>query len=304
MAVPKGRDLQFTPLCLCAFVRERRTGLFLISHEEVQLVADARAVQHEFEGEKYRQASAHQKEWGTQLIAGLDLRDTDRILDLGCGDGTLTAQLAARVPNGCVLGIDASKGMLDTARKHEATNLEFQVCDIRDLTLVEEFDVVFSNATLHWVLDHRTFLQRVHRALHPGGYLRFNFGGDGNCPAFLRVIREAMSCPEYATCFTLFEWPWYMPAVGEYEQLMRESPFAEFKVWGESADRHFRDKDAMLKWVDQPSLVPFLPRLPDHARASFRDYVAGRMIEETIRPDGTCFEAFRRINVFARRGAS
>jgi len=71
---------------------------------------------HEFDGKKYEKASAHQREWGTRLISELDLQGTERILDLGCGDGALSAQIADLVPDGEVVGIDASHGMIEAAR--------------------------------------------------------------------------------------------------------------------------------------------------------------------------------------------
>ena len=67
---------------------------------------------HEFDGKKYTAASTHQKEWGAKLIHELSISGTEKILDLGCGDGALTAQLAALTPQGAVLGIDASYGDL------------------------------------------------------------------------------------------------------------------------------------------------------------------------------------------------
>lgn len=104
---------------------------------------------HEFDGNKYKAASAHQKEWGTKLIQELNISGTERILDLGCGDGALTAQLAALTPHGTVIGIDASYGMIETAQSHVAKNLSFEVRDINELNFENEFDIVFSNATLH-----------------------------------------------------------------------------------------------------------------------------------------------------------
>ena len=67
---------------------------------------------YEFDGEKYKKASRHQKEWGNKLISSLQLKGNEAILDLGCGDGILTEQLSLLVPNGYVLGIDASVGMI------------------------------------------------------------------------------------------------------------------------------------------------------------------------------------------------
>ena len=255
---------------------------------------------HEFDGKKYEQASAHQKEWGKTLIAELDLEGTERILDLGCGDGALSAHLADLVPNGEVVGIDASRGMIEAARSKVRNNLRFLLMDINELNFVEQFDVVFSNATLHWVKDHRRLLRNVDRALVRGGRLRFNFAGEGNCSHFFSVVREAMAAQEFAAHFAGFDWPWYMPSVEEYSALMDAGGMENGRVWGENADRYFSDAEEMIRWIDQPSLVPFLAHVPDSAKPRFRECVIRRMIEETRQDDGRCSETFRRINVSAR----
>jgi trans-aconitate 2-methyltransferase len=256
---------------------------------------------HEFNGEEYRKASTHQKEWGNKIIAEFNLKGNERILDLGCGDGVLTAQLAELVPDGWILGLDASQGMIDAALKLQKNNLSFNLMDIDALDFSEEFDVVFSNATLHWIKDHSRLLNRVYTSLRNNGIVRFNFAADGNCIHFNKVVREAMKMPLYSPCFTEFEWPWYMPPVKEYEGLVKQCPFREIKVWGEVADRYFPDISSLTKWVDQPSLVPFLEYVAEADKKKFRDHVVEQMIQETRQPDGRCFEAFRRINVFARK---
>ena len=248
----------------------------------------------EFDGEKYKQASGHQKEWGKKLISELNLKGNERILDLGCGDGALTAQLVRLVPDGFVVGIDASEGMIGTARKtYGMDNLKFELMDINDIDFVDEFDVVFSNATLHWIKDHKRLLSNVYKSLRNNGIIRFNFAADGNCACFFRVV--------YAGYFTDFEWPWYMPKVKEYGTIVEQFPFKEKRVWGENADKYFPNVEAMVKWIEQPSLVPFLECVGKKDQAGFRDMVVKRMIDETIQADGTCFETFRRINVFARK---
>jgi trans-aconitate 2-methyltransferase len=258
------------------------------------------AMTHEFDGRRYALASAHQKEWGAKLIAELQLRGTERILDLGCGDGALTAQLAEIVPAGSVVGIDSSQGMIDVARQKQTDNLRFVLMDIAQINYDKQFDVVFSNATLHWVRDHQRLYRDVRRALRPGGMLRFNFAGEGNCSHFFAVIREAMLLDRFFPYFDGFQWPWYMPAVSEYEALVGSGGLREVRVWGENADRFFPDAQAMIQWIDQPSLVPFLPCVAEGDRSRFRDHVVGRMLETTRQPDGRHFETFRRVNVFAR----
>lgn len=256
---------------------------------------------HEFDGRKYETASAHQREWGTKLIAELGLCGTESVLDLGCGDGALTAQLADLVPQGEVIGIDASQGMIDAARPKERGSLRFLLLDINKLDFRERFDIVFSNATLHWVKDHRPLLQNVRRALRAGGRIRFNFAGDGNCATFFAVIRETMAREEYRAYFAGFGWPWYMPPVDTYRTLAEASGLQDVHVWDENADRYFPDEGAMVRWIDQPSLVPFLAPVADRHRQPFRDRVVDRMIAEARQADGRCFETFRRINVSARK---
>jgi trans-aconitate methyltransferase len=256
---------------------------------------------YEFDADAYERASAHQKEWGLRLIGELDLRGDERVLDLGCGDGRLTAELARLVAQGSVLGIDASDTMIEAARRRACANLRFEVKDIDTLDWANEFDVVFSNATLHWIKDHARLLHSVFRALRAGGAIRFNFAGDGNCSHFFKVIRRAMALPGYRAYFDDFDWPWFMPTAPEYETLLRQSDFSDFKVWEQNADRFFQDAEAMIRWIDQPSLVPFLECIAENDRQRFRAFVVERMIDETRQADGRCFETFRRINVWARK---
>ena len=254
---------------------------------------------HEFDGKKYEKASSHQKEWGSRLISELSLKGNERVLDLGCGDGALTAQIAALLPDGEVMGIDASQGMIDVAVTKQQSNLQFFRLDINQLDFDNQFDLVFSNATLHWVKDHQRLLQNVYRALRVRGRIRFDFAGEGNCSHFFSVIREVLALGEFRTFFTEFDWPWYMPSVDEYTALAKSSCLQEVHVWGVNADRFFPDAAMMICWLDQPSLVPFLRFVPDLKKTAFRDCVVNKMIEATMREDGRCFETFRRINLSA-----
>ena len=256
---------------------------------------------HEFDGQKYEKTSAHQREWGAKLISELSMKGDEHVLDLGCGDGTNTAMIAELLPNGQVVGIDASQGMIETAKPKEKSNVKFILMDIDEISFVDEFDIIYSNATLHWVKDHVRLLKNVHTALRNGGLVRFNFAGEGNCSHFFTVIRKAMKVDEFATFFENFSWPWYMPSSDEYSNLVNKSELKDRKVWCENADRFFPDTEAMIGWIDQPSLVPFLSYVPDSHKSDFRNYVIKEMIEETRLNDGRCFETFRRINLYARK---
>ena len=164
-----------------------------------------------------------------------------------------------------------------------------------------EFDLVFSNATLHWIKDHRRLLRKVFESLKDRGTARCQFAGDGNCSNLIRIVRDVMSGSPYTESFRECDWPWYMPSCREYRALVDEVPFTEKKVWRTNGDRIFENSEAMIRWIDQPSLVPFLGRIAEPDRRRFRDAVVERMISETQQDDGTYFETFRRINVWARK---
>lgn len=255
----------------------------------------------DFDGERYRSASAGQKEWGHGLISSLVLSGSERILDLGCGDGILSAELARLVPQGSVLGIDASEGMLAAARQCELPNLTFQRMDILDLAFENAFDVVFSNAALHWVKDHRRMLARVLAALRPHGLIAFNFAGRGTCQTFIPVVRRVMRQPEYQDFFQHFTWPWYMPHWEDYREDIMQAGFVNLEVREENRDRLFPTRDAIISWIDQPTIVPFLSALPEEQREEFEDRVVKQMLDASRQTDGSYRETFRRIHVLAEK---
>ena len=100
-------------------------------------------IAYEFNGDKYKKASKHQREWGNSLIAELKLKGNESILDLGCGDGSLTKELSELVPNGRVIGIDFSTGMIETAKKLTDANLMFELMDITNSNMKTSLTLYF-----------------------------------------------------------------------------------------------------------------------------------------------------------------
>jgi trans-aconitate methyltransferase len=253
-----------------------------------------------FDGEKYKAANWPQKGWGIKVIEELNLKGGESVLDIGCGDGFLTHYMATLLNFGKILGIDSSKSMLKEAEKYHLVNLSFMEMDINDIQFKDEFDVIFSSATLHWVKDHNLLLKNCYRALKPGGMIRFNFAGLGNCPQFMDAVKEIMDRPEYAASFNGFEWPWYMPGTEEYKKHFIGTGFKSISTWLEDAGKEF-DTDKLTKWIDQPSILPFLPALKPELRQGFRDSVVARTLETSRTGDRTYYMHFIRMNVKAFR---
>jgi len=256
---------------------------------------------YEFDGKLYEKASILQQEWGNKLISELNLKGNEDILDLGCGNGLLTANLARLVPDGNVIGVDASEGMIEAAKEKEENNLKFLLMDLNEIDLNRQFDFIFSNATLHWIKDHNQLWTNIHKLLNPNGFVRFNFAADGNSSHFNKVIKEAIVSEEYRKYFSDFQWPWYLPSVDEYENFLKDFAFSELNVWEDNEDRFFPDKEAVIWWVDQPQIVPFLVNIPEDKKELFREIVIEQVFKETLQENGRCFEEFRRMNVLARK---
>ena len=142
----------------------------------------------------------------------------ERILDLGCGDGALTHKIVASGAD--VLGVDSSPGFIETAR---AAGLSVQQVDAHDLQFEQEFDGVFSNAALHWMLQPETVVKGVARALKPQGRFVAEFGGFGNVAALTSVMRAVGA--EMGGDADLAA-PWYFPTFSQYSSLLQAHGFS------------------------------------------------------------------------------
>jgi trans-aconitate 2-methyltransferase len=150
---------------------------------------------------------------GAALLELLAPQAGERILDLGCGTGHLTAQIAAAGAE--VIGIDSASAMIDQARR-TYPHLRFEVADARDFTLTGSFDAVFSNAVLHWIKEPAQVIEGIRRALKPGGRFVAEFGGRGNVQAIVAALDQATQ----ATGSGRLEHPWYFPSIAEYATLL------------------------------------------------------------------------------------
>jgi trans-aconitate methyltransferase len=167
--------------------------------------------------QNYQSQHAFVWEYGRGLLELLKAQPRSRILDLGCGTGQLTAQIAEQ--GATVLGLDASSAMIAQAKSNFPA-LEFAVADATTFSVAEPFDAIFSNATLHWVKPPEQAAARIFAALKPGGRLVLEMGGYGNISGIMQATQQVLQ-----SWGLPFSHPWYFPSLGEYSHLLEQHGF-------------------------------------------------------------------------------
>ena len=161
------------------------------------------------------------------MLGKVDWAGKESVIDLGCGDGKVTARIAGLVPRGRVLGIDSAPPMIRLAvQKYPPSlhsNLAFRQMDVLDLDFHDEFDVAFSNAALHWVKDQRRVLIRVAKTLRPGGRILFQMGGAGNARLVLAVLDELILQDRWQRWFTGFDFSYGFYHPRDYDAWLFEA---------------------------------------------------------------------------------
>ena len=165
----------------------------------------------------YDDRAAFVSDLASDLVLWLRPRARERILDLGCGTGTLTAQIARQGAR--VTGVDHSSDMIDSAREKYA-DLSFDVADGQALSFTAEFEAVFSNAALHWMPRASDVLRGVERALVPGGRFVAEFGGAGCVQTVVGAVAEILR--EWAIDPAPYL-AWFFPSPGRYAGLIEQS---------------------------------------------------------------------------------
>jgi trans-aconitate methyltransferase len=220
----------------------------------------------------------------------------EKILDLGCGTGTLTAEIAASGAH--VVGVDRSSEMIDAARK-KFPAIQFEVCDARALPFSAEFDAVFSNAALHWIPEAESVVEGVSRSLKQGGRFIAEFGGKGNVRIAIAALENALAQLGISSDGVS---PWFYPSVPQYTALLekhgleaREAALFERPTTLEDGE------GGLATWIVMFG-NSFLERVPEDQRTAFL-----RAAEHAARPSlwkGEHWELdYRRLRIAATRSA-
>lgn len=248
---------------------------------------------------QYERFAAERRQPFDDLLALIEPTPNPRVVDLGCGTGELTAHLHATLGARETLGLERSSSMLERSAGHTRPGLRFAQADIAEFAPRGEWDVVFSNAALHWLPDHPALFQRLYDALAPGGQLAVQVPDNFDHPSHVIAGEVAAEEPFAAA----LREPFPRAAVlrpEAYAELLFDLGFARQIVRLQVYGHALGSRDEVVEWVRGSLLTSYQSALPPELFAQFLERYRARLLP-VLRDTRPFFYPFKRILLWARR---
>ncbi len=236
---------------------------------------------------EYSRRSSLQETMAQEVLALLHLKGSERMLDVGCGDGKITAEIAARIPRGSVVGVDPSEDMISFAQSHFAryANLRFQVADARSLPFKNEFDLIVSFNALHWIPEQETALRCIRSALIDGGKAQLRLVPAGARKSLENVVEETRRTSKWNAYFHHFPDPYLHLTPEQYAALAERVGFRVLHVSIKDHAWDFGSRQAFAGF-SAVGCVEWTRRLPEAERPNFINEVLNRYQIVAASPGG------------------
>jgi trans-aconitate 2-methyltransferase len=238
---------------------------------------------YKWDANEYQKNSSAQQKWAMELINQMKLDGSETVLDMGCGDGKVTAEIAKNLETGYILGIDSSVDMIELAvktfPKEDNPNLNFKVKDFQDIDYKSEFDLIFSNAALHWIKGHADILKRIQKSLKPHGRILIQMGGKGNAEKILELADEMIKTVKWNQYFSGFSFPYGFYGPIEYEKWLHEADLKPLRVELISKVMVQKEINGLKSWI-RTVWMPYTQRIPQDMREDFIEELAENYINK------------------------
>jgi trans-aconitate 2-methyltransferase len=249
------------------------------------------ATSRDWDAAAYDRVSDPHVSWALEQLERLELRGDEVVLDAGCGSGRVTALLAERVPRGTVYGVDVAPSMARHAQDALGDRVTVLCQELTELSLPEAVDVVFSNATFHWIPDHDALFAALHRSMKPGARLLAQCGGRGNIDSFRRAADQVAAEQPFAPYFANWRRPWNYATAEDTAARLGGAGFEQVSCWLQAKPTPIADSRSFVRAV---CLVRHLDPLPEPLRDQFIERVLQREGEPLVL-------AYVRLNIGAVR---
>lgn len=250
----------------------------------------------------YAKNSQGQFRWAMDNVGKLALQGSESVLDVGCGDGKITAEIAKLVPHGRVLGIDRSADMIALATESiRHPNVAFAVLDAQSLDLDGEFDAVFSNSAIHWMPNPKAVVDGIARALKPAGRIFLSMGGRGTASSGFKALRAMAEDARWSEAINGVTSPYNFLGPEEYSPwLVQAGLYVDRVELVPKAMRH-ANLAALEGWFRTTWMV-FFDRVPEAQRSDFIHELAERASKDcTVSEDGALLMPMVNLEIEAHK---
>lgn len=230
------------------------------------------------------------------LLQLITIRPGLSVLDLGCGTGALTSELAQLLPESRVFGIDSSVEMLKKASRITRDGLRFDLKSIEDVS--GSWDLIFSNAAIHWVADHHSFIPHLWSMIRPGGQLALQFPSSHRNKGHVAIKDTAAESP-FREAMDGWEWKFPVLDTETYAEILFGQGGRKITIFDKVYPHVLTDADEAFAWLSGTTVLPYLERLPERLHESFNERLRQRLW--SIWPSGPLLFPFRRILLSASK---
>lgn len=242
-------------------------------------------MKYDWDATTYDRISDAQESWGQEIIEYRKWKGNEIVLDAGCGSGRTTKILSLKVQHGKVIAADSDLSMIRLAKENLAkfSNIEFIKMDITQLELEEKVDVVFSNATLHWILNHKKVFERLWQLLNSEGQLLIQCGGHRDLAKTLSIVNKVSESKEFNNYFfnnkgeDIWKQTWYFAKKEDTKKILQEICFRNIQIFFEDREAKFHNKEEYFLFIKTIVLIPYLKYLPNDM---LKDKFAKSVIQE------------------------
>jgi trans-aconitate 2-methyltransferase len=231
-----------------------------------------------WDGKQYKANSSPQEVSATEIIHSLDFNGSEFILDIGCGDGRITNAISHLIPNGKLIGIDASTSMIAEATKHAATNdkLLFLEMGAEDFSFMERFDYIFSFHTLHWVKDKVKVFKNIYDHLKDNGKFIFITSGREN-----QNIANVFSSNQWQNQLKGHGQKFHSTDEHAIKSMLQEAGLSIESLKAEYWSKYYSNKDELINWL--MTWVPYATGLDKEHSMLFSDEITDNMLRESVK---------------------
>jgi len=259
-----------------------------------------------WDADTYDLISNAQEQWAKFIIKRRKWSGSETLLDAGCGSGRITKMLSQIITNGIVYAVDNDPNMIKKAKEKLSSieNVHIFQTDLTDAVefrnMQMKFDVIFSNAVLHWILDHQNVFKNFYDLLNPKGNLLIQCGGFGNLKKTISLFDIVKDSTEFEQYFYEWKQSWYFAKPEDTKSILKDLGFKNIQVYLSNSNIDFDSKNNYLLYVKTVVIGPYLKYLPS-------EQLKNKFVEATLNLIEKDYPELRwkldyvRLNIFASK---